>query len=268
VFFIPLIPDSVEAEQSEIQYQERLKDCTGSYKERYDCKQDLKSERDTERFVPIITGIGIVFTPILILFFAMNFWAKSQERQRQAELRETTIEKRQEIREEEEKRREENRKIQQEQVRKRNIESKRRSDISRADENARAENKSDPIHALLILSDDEERSAIEESLNEQDCHVVATNTVEDGLIGIEKLRYDVVIIGILIEGLGGIEGIKKIREHRNDIKIIAASAGTGDVNAEEVLKAAESIGADATITRPINIKALRRLILKLVDKSS
>ena len=77
-----------------------------------------------------------------------------------------------------------------------------------------------------------------------------------------------VVIGILIEGLGGIEGIKQIREHRTDIKIIGTSAGTDAVGAEDVLKAAEAIGADATLARPYDAKDLGKLIHKLAPKKS
>lgn len=268
-FFVPLIPDSIEAEQAEIQFKERMKDCDGSFKERYDCKSALKSQRDAEKFVPLMTAIGVVFIPILILFIGMNKWAKGHESKRQAELRETTVEKRQEIREEEEKRREENRKIQQEQIREQNIEAKRRSEISRADENARAENKPDPIHVLLVLKDEDEGASLSKELSTMGCHVIYSNTLEDGLIGIKKLRYDIVVLGILIEGMGGIEGIKTVREYRNDIKIIATSAGVEEVDAEDVLKAAQAVGADETLARPYEAKDLGKMIHRIApDKSA
>lgn len=265
-FFVPLIPDEIEAQQAEIQFKERMKDCEGTFKERYECKSALKSERDAEQFVPLITAIGVVFIPILILFVGMSKWAKGFESKRQAELRETTVEKRQVIREEEEKRREENRKIAQEQIRERNIESKRRKDMSRADENARAENKPDPIHVLLVLKDEDEGADLTKELTAMGCHVIASNSLEDGLVGIKKLRYDVAVLGVLIEGMGGIEGIKTIREHRKDIKIIATSAGTEGVDAEDVLKAAQAVGADATLARPYQAKDLGKLIQRIAVK--
>ena len=267
-FFIPLIPDSVETEQSAMQFKERLKVCEGSFKERYECKSALKRQRNSDGFIPLATAIGIILTPLLILFVGLGHWIKSFERNRLTGLKGTTVQKRQEIREEDDKRREEDHKIQQEQVQERNTESKRRKEMSRADENARAESKPDPVHVLLILKDEDENAELTNKLGKMGYHVTSTNTVEDGLIGIKKLRYEVVVLGILIEGLGGIEGIKNIREHRNDIKIIATSAGTDGIGAEDVLKAAEVIGAYATLARPYKAKDLGRLILKLAPKKS
>ena len=97
VFFVPLIPDAIEVEQSEMQLKEQMKSCGGTFNERYKCKSALKRQRDTDRFVPLASAFGIIFVPILVLFFGLNFWAKTHEKNRQSELRETTVEKRQEI---------------------------------------------------------------------------------------------------------------------------------------------------------------------------
>ena len=70
-----------------------------------------------------------------------------------------------------------------------------------------------------------------------------------------------VIIDIFMPGIGGIEGIKKIREKYPDAKIIAISGGFGTMHKEQALKAAKQTGADAVLAKPFLPEAL----LKVVD---
>jgi ActR/RegA family two-component response regulator len=192
-----------------------------------------------------------------------TIWARFRTRLRHAELQETTLQRRREIREEEEKRREETRLIEQERLRVRNIEAKRRGEISRTDDNARAEGKEPPVHVLLIPEDANQTQALTEALEARDCHVIASTDIEDGLIGIDKLRYDVAVIGILTGGPGGIDGIKKIKDCRNDIKIIALTAGSAAMSARDILRAAETLGADACQSLPCDSHELAGRIVRL-----
>ena len=70
-----------------------------------------------------------------------------------------------------------------------------------------------------------------------------------------------VIIDIFMPGIGGIEGIKKIREKYPDAKIIAISGGFGTMDKEQALKAAKQTGADAVLAKPF----LPEELLKVVD---
>ncbi len=70
-----------------------------------------------------------------------------------------------------------------------------------------------------------------------------------------------VIIDIFRPGIGGIEGIKLIREKHPDAKIIAMSGGFGPMDKEQALKAAKQAGADAVLAKPF----LPEELLKVVD---
>ena len=59
-----------------------------------------------------------------------------------------------------------------------------------------------------------------------------------------------IIIDIFMPGMGGIEGIKKIRENYPDAMIIAMSGGWLDMDSEQALKAAKRAGADAILAKP------------------
>ncbi|MEX2451188.1 MAG: response regulator [Rhodospirillales bacterium] len=261
--FVPLVPDEIKSQQAEIRFQDRLKQCTGSYNERYTCKSDLFRERDTATFIPWAKAAAVVFLPLILVYSIYSIWARFRTRLRHAALQETTLQRRREIREEEEKRREETRIIEQERLRVRNIEAKRRGEISRIDDNARAEGKEPPVHVLLIPEDTNQTQALTEALEARDCHVIASTDIEDGLIGIDKLRYDVAVIGILTGGPGGIDGIKKIKDCRNDIKIIALTAGSAAISAGDILRAAKTLGADGTFSHPVDPAELGKLVQKL-----
>lgn len=69
-----------------------------------------------------------------------------------------------------------------------------------------------------------------------------------------------------MEGVGGLETIRKIREARPAIKIIAISGG-GHSNASDMMQLAEHAGADATFTKPFDNAEFLSKVAELVDKA-
>ena len=59
-----------------------------------------------------------------------------------------------------------------------------------------------------------------------------------------------IIIDIFMPGMGGIEGIQKIRENYPDAKIIAMSGGWINMDKEQALMVAKKVGADAVLAKP------------------
>jgi two-component system nitrogen regulation response regulator NtrX len=95
--------------------------------------------------------------------------------------------------------------------------------------------------------------------------VVGAPSGENALSGIRHTDYDLIIIDIFMKGMGGIEGIQRIRELRPDAKIIATSAGFDEMPPDTALEAATKIGADAILSKPFKFEDLESIAAALLS---
>lgn len=65
-----------------------------------------------------------------------------------------------------------------------------------------------------------------------------------------------IITDIFMPGMGGIEGIQFLRESYPKARIIAMTGGWENMEPDKVLAAAEKIGADTGMKKPITLDAL------------
>ena len=123
------------------------------------------------------------------------------------------------------------------------------------------------ITNILVVEDDKSTvEIISRALSSDDCRVTMTLNMEDALLGFEHLPYDLVIADLFMTGMGGIEGIRKMREIRPEIKILATSAGYLEMTPDNALKAAEKIGADAILPKPFGLDELRQTVAKFLEE--
>ena len=92
--------------------------------------------------------------------------------------------------------------------------------------------------------------------------------MEDALRDFDRIKFDLVVTDIFMAGMGGIEGIQRMREIRPDVKILATSAGYSEMSPGAALKAAEKIGADAILPKPFALDELRRTVAVLSDEGN
>lgn len=118
---------------------------------------------------------------------------------------------------------------------------------------------------ILVIDDDPDITSVISRGLVWDGHQVAVSfSMEDALVQFEHLNYDLVIIDIFMDGMGGIEGIKTIREIQVGAKIIAISGGFSDMSPEDALHAAGKIGADAVLPKPFELDKLGQTISLLL----
>jgi DNA-binding response OmpR family regulator len=111
---------------------------------------------------------------------------------------------------------------------------------------------------ILIVDDD--TSILELSvraLRKSKFDIVMADRMEEALAGFGADSYDLVITDIFMPGLGGIEGIRKMREAWPEVKILAISAGFAEMSSASALDAARKIGADAVLPKPFGPAELR-----------
>jgi DNA-binding response OmpR family regulator len=113
---------------------------------------------------------------------------------------------------------------------------------------------------ILVIDDDTDITEFFGAvLSARDYQVTIAHTVEEGLVGFAALKYDVVFMDLFMDGVGGIEGIKVIRQSASDVFIIAISAGYKDIPPDTALKAALKIGADIALAKPFTADDLAKL---------
>ena len=122
------------------------------------------------------------------------------------------------------------------------------------------------IRNVLVVEDDKNTMEIfSRALGNKDCRVTMSLSMEEALLDFDRIPYDLVIADIFMAGMGGIEGIKRMREARPDIKILATSAGYSEMSSDAALMAAEKIGADAVLPKPFTLDDLRDAVARLLD---
>jgi len=118
---------------------------------------------------------------------------------------------------------------------------------------------------LLVIDDDNlVRAALTDMLQTAGFEVV---TASDGRLGLELLEampVDAIITDILMPEQEGLETIREARQRFPDIRILAISGGGSGGGETQLLRFAESFGADQTLPKPFTgsqlVAAVRTLL--------
>lgn len=96
---------------------------------------------------------------------------------------------------------------------------------------------------------------------------VLTTSFEEAMSFNEMTHADLALVDLVMPGMDGFEGIKRLRGIDPDLKIIAMSAGDASMDPYHLLRLARRIGADAVIKKPFQAAGLISLI-KQIDEVS
>ncbi|MGB0683474.1 MAG: response regulator [Magnetovibrionaceae bacterium] len=97
--------------------------------------------------------------------------------------------------------------------------------------------------------------------------VIASRTWEDALLDFKQHNYRLVVTGVFMSGMGGIEGIRQVKRLDDRVQVIAASEGWRDVSAEHALSAAMMVGADAVLPKPFDESDLTLLAEQCLEEA-
>ena len=115
---------------------------------------------------------------------------------------------------------------------------------------------------LLIDDDDSVRTVFERLLVAGGHEVVA---IADGIgaaCAVEQHEIDLVITDLIMPGQEGMATISELRRRWADLPILAISGG-GRVSALDLLPVARSLGANATLPKPITAERLFEAVNRL-----
>ena len=118
---------------------------------------------------------------------------------------------------------------------------------------------------ILIIDDDEQIRTMLQQMFEREGYEAAA--AADGRIGIRLYKEnpaDVVITDIIMPEKEGIETIRELKRDYPDVRIIAMSGG-GRIGPENYLKIARGLGAEKTLTKPVERKTLLAAVRDVLE---
>jgi len=126
----------------------------------------------------------------------------------------------------------------------------------------------DRKHILVIDDSSTIRSLVGDMLSKNGYQTLEAATVEIVFDDMNRMHFDMAIIDIFMPGMGGIEGIARIKKNWPNIKIIAISAGFEGMDKGKTLKAAALQGADSVLSKPFTEEDLIGSIGELLNEGA
>jgi CheY-like chemotaxis protein len=122
--------------------------------------------------------------------------------------------------------------------------------------------KGQELKALVIDDIQTNRDILSEVLRDLGIDAQVSASAKDGIALIEKIKFDIVFMDILMPEMDGIEATKEIRKNISsvELKIVAVTA----LGLEEKRKIALEAGCDDFLTKPFRVEKLVNTIAKLL----
>ena len=110
---------------------------------------------------------------------------------------------------------------------------------------------------LIVDEDDNACFQLKSFLEEKDHDVIVSHSGMDALEKVYNLKPDIMLLDLIMEGIDGMEVLRRVRLFDKSIGIIMVSAVVNEAIAKESLEK----GADEYITKPIDYNHLGECIL-------
>jgi len=117
---------------------------------------------------------------------------------------------------------------------------------------------------ILIIDDDNQfRTMLRKMVERNGYEVIEASDGKEGIKLYRKNPTDLIITDLIMPEKDGIETIQELRKDFPDVKIIAISGG-GRLGPHDYLHLAKMLGAQRTLTKPIELTELLKTIEELL----
>lgn len=119
------------------------------------------------------------------------------------------------------------------------------------------------IQNKILVIDDEEfiTRSLKQHLEKEGCEVVTASTGEEGIEIFMSDGPDIIILDLNMPGMGGMETLRSLKKHDNDIIVIIITAH-GDI---ETAVSAIKLGAYDFVGKPFELNRISVLIKKAIE---
>lgn len=116
--------------------------------------------------------------------------------------------------------------------------------------------------ARLLIVDDEVdvREFIAKFFQRRKIDAITASSGEEALIKLEKQKPDLALLDIKMDGIDGIETLKRIKELDKNIKVIMVTGRKPDE--ENMFERCRELGAINYIHKPLELDELEKIVLK------
>lgn len=123
-------------------------------------------------------------------------------------------------------------------------------------------------HLLVVEDNANLRNMIGKVLGEMGYQISLAETMEEAFSQVDLEMVDLVVCDIFMPGMGGIEGIMKIRQSWPHIHVLAISAGKDErMDANKVLAASRHVGAVEHLAKPFHMSDLIHLVARTLGRA-
>lgn len=121
--------------------------------------------------------------------------------------------------------------------------------------------------AQILIIDDEDivRDTVAQILKRDGHDVTEYGDGLEALNSTDLDHYDVALVDLFMPEIDGLELIPKLSEKAPDLRIIAMTGGAMTGQAGGLLRAAESFGAAASLSKPFRVAEVRELVNGLLS---
>jgi len=117
-------------------------------------------------------------------------------------------------------------------------------------------------HILVVDDDEGIRSLVKKYLNEHEYLITTADSAEDALEKIKIMKFDLIILDIMMPGKSGLEFIKDNKKDLETPVILLTAKGQSDERVEGL-----EIGADDYLPKPFEPKELLLRIKNIINKT-
>ena len=117
-------------------------------------------------------------------------------------------------------------------------------------------------HILVVDDDEGIRTLVKKYLNENNYLVTTANSAEDAFEKIQIIKFDLIILDIMMPGKSGLEFIKENQKKMDTPVILLTAKGEADERVEGL-----EVGADDYLPKPFEPKELILRIQNIVRKT-
>jgi CheY-like chemotaxis protein len=119
---------------------------------------------------------------------------------------------------------------------------------------------------VMVVDDDPHfADMVSQMLMEQGYNTVVCATFEAALDFFSRSRIHIIVTDIFMPGMGGIEGIQRLKADFPGCKIIAMTGGWGGMPAADAVLAAKKIDADGALQKPFTVTDIQNVLEALPD---
>lgn len=254
--------------------QKQLKECRGTFQERYDCKSAILRAHGRDSFYFWTKKYSLTFGPALFFYVAFTFWLRSVET---VEERERRVRRVARI----EARRQKEGRFAREQARRRSISAQRRQDIRKAEVDAMREEKERPMNMMVISQNDLWVDGLRRYMWAAGYYIIQSD-LRDVFLSYREIGYHVILTETSFKEpdihpddvddeefpgkpLPLKETLHRLRERKDNVRIIACGPEFANLSAKDFIAAATNLGCDAVIEKPFDPNKLIELLGKLFE---